>query len=57
MTPIDEARRADTRHSIIMGIILLLIGFADHFAFSFPELGPPKHRCPESRPFQTICGQ
>ena len=28
MTSIEEARKSDTRHNIIMGIILLLIGFA-----------------------------
>jgi len=28
MTPIEQARLADARHSIIMGIILLLVGFA-----------------------------
>ena len=28
MTSIEEARKSDTRHNIIMGVILLLIGFA-----------------------------
>ncbi|MEW6671247.1 MAG: ATP-binding protein [Thermodesulfobacteriota bacterium] len=28
MTPIEQARLADTRHSIVMGLILLLVGFA-----------------------------
>ena len=28
MAPIEQARMADTRHSVIMGIILLLVGFA-----------------------------
>ena len=31
MTPIEQARLADTRHSIVMGIILLLVGFAGIF--------------------------
>ena len=28
MTPIQEAQRADIRHAIVMGVILLLVGFA-----------------------------
>jgi len=28
MTPIDEAHQADIRHAVIMGLILLLVGFA-----------------------------
>ncbi|MDF1593462.1 MAG: ATP-binding protein [Desulfobacterales bacterium] len=31
MTPIEQARLADSRHSIIMGITLLLVGFAGIF--------------------------
>lgn len=31
MTPIEQARMADTRHSVIMGIILLLVGFTGIF--------------------------
>ena len=31
MTPIEQARLADTRHSVIMGIILLLVGFTGIF--------------------------
>ena len=43
MTSIEEARIADTRHSLVMGLILLLVGFAG-IILLFLKHGPSRNR-------------